>query len=160
MSLKYPHRNMSSGMISGERGGHRTGPSRPTHCPEKCVSRNSRIIRAQCWGMRHLAGTSHFADGLPTGVTDTTIACPDNHAVYKNYIFRVMLDGGCRTCGKRTTFIVLFLPPPPVQMAEILELALGSHNVQLLPIHKSSVQPIMKHCLLRIIAVSLRMRAT
>jgi hypothetical protein len=28
------------------------------------------------WGAHHLAGAPHLADDLPTGVTDTTVACP------------------------------------------------------------------------------------
>jgi hypothetical protein len=56
------------------------GPSRPTQCPGKCMSRNSRTLRAQCGG-HHLAGTSHLAADIPTGVTETTLCQgnPDNN---------------------------------------------------------------------------------
>jgi hypothetical protein len=45
----------SIGVISGERGGHGIGPSRPTQPPGKFMSRNFRTIRVQwegapsCW---------------------------------------------------------------------------------------------------------------
>jgi hypothetical protein len=70
MSLTHPYRKKSSGIISGERGGHGIGPSRPTQRPGNCMWRNSRTIRAQFGGVHHLAGTPHLADGLPSGVTD------------------------------------------------------------------------------------------
>jgi hypothetical protein len=39
--LNVPHRKKSSGVISGERGVHGIGPSRPTQRPGQCMSRNS-----------------------------------------------------------------------------------------------------------------------
>jgi hypothetical protein len=48
--LNVSSRKKSSGVISGENGGHGISPSRPTQRPGKCMSRNSRPIRAQCRG--------------------------------------------------------------------------------------------------------------
>jgi hypothetical protein len=85
MSLTYPHRKKSSGVISGESGGHRIGPSRSTQRQGKCMSRNVQmncvsyafVFRKQFYFV--LSGLNVIGHGNPdnnleshciTGITD------------------------------------------------------------------------------------------
>jgi hypothetical protein len=65
----YPHRKKSSGIISGE---HRVcaQPSAQKNACQEVLKQYDPTME-----VHRLAGTPHFAVDLPTGLTDTTIAC-------------------------------------------------------------------------------------
>ena len=48
LSLTYPHKKKSRGVISGDHGGHGVGLSLPTHLFGNVVSKNRRTCESQC----------------------------------------------------------------------------------------------------------------
>ena len=48
LSLTYPHKNKSSGVISGDRGGQGVGQSLPIHLFGNVASKNRRTCEPQC----------------------------------------------------------------------------------------------------------------
>jgi len=50
VSLTYPHKKRSMGVISGDRGGQGVGPSLPFHLFGNVASKNRRTCKPQCGG--------------------------------------------------------------------------------------------------------------
>ena len=50
LSLTYPHKKKSTGVISGDRGGQDVGPSLPIHLNGNVASKNRQTCEPRCGG--------------------------------------------------------------------------------------------------------------
>jgi len=72
LSLTYPHKKKSRGVISGDRGGQGVGPSLPIHLFGNVVSKNRRKSELQCggapscWKIIHGWNSSEVQRKVPT----------------------------------------------------------------------------------------------
>ena len=72
LSLTYPHKKKSRGVISGDRGGQGVGPSLPVYLFRNVASKNRRTYEPQCggapscWKIIHGWNSSEVQHKVPT----------------------------------------------------------------------------------------------
>ena len=78
LSLTYPHKKKSRGVISGDRGGQGVGPSLPIHLFGNLSSKNRRNVNPSV-EVHHLIGKLSTADTYLTEVQREVPICPGKH---------------------------------------------------------------------------------